>query len=100
MKDNQTLIGKDKLETHVLQSNLESAENIKGVLHFRGRASTFAIIAETILALRWTQEQSCFLSSVILAVSTNALYVMQHSLVGSFEPLRTNGALSKQQTNS
>lgn len=81
-----------KWKTYVLQSNLGSAENIKGIPHVPSKESTFVILAGEILALCWMQEHRFFLSAIVLADSTNALYAMQHSLDGSWSwPVLVNG---------
>lgn len=79
-------------KSYVLQSKSELAKNMKGSPYFPGRALYGSILAGLILPLCWTQEQSCLLSSVVLADLANAIYVMQHSPDSSCcLPLKTKG---------
>ena len=90
-KKKPDLESEEFVKTHMLQSNLESAENRKGTPHIPHRASTFLTIALYTIVFRWTQEQSSLLSSAVLAVSMNALNLLQHSPDGPFAPLQVYG---------
>lgn len=50
---------------------------------FHGTKSTLVILVGLTLAFLWTQAQSCLLSTVVLAGSTNVRYAMQYLAEGS-----------------